>query len=637
MFMMCLLLIGASARAWDVINVDFVYGGSATSNETGQGALGTGTGWVWAYLGSEQTQSTPVTVTDVVDYQGNPTTVDVIYDALSRGAYAADSVQSSTLPATNGHDMMVGYLTTQNATNSVRIQGLAPGANYTLYLFGHGDNEAQNTQFTVNGVTKGSTIDVTGLTQLTEDAHYVVFDFVTADVDGQIQIEYANGPDNAWGSFNGMQITPGLGANTPVPADGSIDVDSLTVNSISWSAPVDPNIVSVGYDVYFSDVDPNFIGELPVSSDQSGTTYNTGTLAGDTTYYWRVDSRVIWDSNSITGNWTDVIPGFGWQFTTAALYAAPEITTMDSTITLLDLLPCNLSATVVENPGNVPAMPITSVAFTVLTDDWLYPAGATASVTNTTIDNNNPTATFTADMAGTYKVKLTVGDGISTVERIAEIRVFTDACEAKKSSPSGWDGDYFDENGDCVVDLTDFAQMGLQWLNSTAMIASETYPDPVYPYVSADVVVDTADAYVIKYPGGVYDPNLYVSEPPLDTSGGPRIITHEQALGGSVIGYTGDGDFIVYEVDVPTTGDYTVSVMNALRSDYSAAFTFTSFDDVTIYGTITASTGTGWGDSPDYDQFKLDSATMTFTAGVQLLKVTWTGQANIDFITLTKQ
>ena len=243
--------------------------------------FGPGTGWTWAYLGAAQTQSTPVTATDVVDFEGNATEVDVTYNALSRGAYGTDSIQSTSLPATDGHDMMEGYFTTQGMANSVTISDLGAGLSYDLYLFGHGDNEAQNTQFTVAGETKGSTIDVTGLGLLTEDAHYVVFTAVEADENGEILIEYANGPDNEWGSFNGMQIThsaaPRGAAHSPSPSGDEVNATGLT--SVSWYSPEqdeygdpfdDPNIVSIqGYDVYWSTTEPNYLSAVPVSALQT--------------------------------------------------------------------------------------------------------------------------------------------------------------------------------------------------------------------------------------------------------------------------------------------------------------------------------------------------------------------------------
>ena len=200
----CLLMASVAAQA-AIINVDFVRNEHA-SYETGVGALSSASGSMYWNALVGNADGAPVTITNIADSEGNATTVDVVYTKTNRDAWATDSVQSSTL--TSGGDLMEAYLTTQGATDSVVIQGLVAGNGYTLYLFGHGDNEDQNTQFTIDGTTLGSTIDVTGLTELTENAHYVVFSNVFADANGEILIEFAPGPDNEWGSFNGMQIVP---------------------------------------------------------------------------------------------------------------------------------------------------------------------------------------------------------------------------------------------------------------------------------------------------------------------------------------------------------------------------------------------------------------------------------------------
>ena len=650
LFIMCLLLFGASAQAWELINVDFVYGTSATTSETGYGAFGPGTGWVWAYLGAGQTQSTPVTVTNVVDFEGNATDVDVTYNALSRGAYGADSVQSSTLPANDGKEMMKGYFTTQGTTNSVTVSDLTAGGYYNLYLFGHGDNEAQNTQFTVVGETKGSTINVAGLTQLTENAHYVVFEFVPADENGEILIEYANGPDNEWGSFNGMQITTASvrgAAHTPVPTGDTVNASE--VSSVSWYSPEqdeeglaldDPNIVSIqGYDVYWSTTEPNYLSATPASAMQAGQSFNPADngldpITFETTYFWRVDAHVTWDSNEITGSFVDIVEGTPWEFTTLSQYLEPQLS-LNSVITTLDLMPVTLAADVTGNSDV-----ITSVTFTLLEDDFEFPTGADVTFTDTTSDNQYPTATLDTDTAGTYKVKLEISDGTTTIDTMAEIVVYADACQAKKDSPSGWTADYFDTNDDCIINMLDLADMADEWLNTTIMKASETYEASVL-YLTADVFIDSADAYAPT------DPN-YTWEAPLKVgSGYPRISELADAYGGSVIGYTDANDFVTYQIDIPVGegGDYTVLVANAFPSGDPRSIAFGTVspdgdpanDDVDAYGIIELSDGTGWGDS-NYGQYKIDSGTITFPEGSHLVRVTWIdGAFNLDYIVLQKE
>jgi hypothetical protein len=192
-------------------------------------------------------------------------------------------------------------------------------------------------------------------------------------------------------------------------------------------------------------------------------------LAYNSTYYWRVDTHVAWDSNSITGNFTDVVQGRVWKFTTRPSYIAPTVT-FNSVITTQPILPAALSATVTNNTET-----ISSVTFTLQTADAMYPVGAIATLTNTTTNKQNPTATLSTDKAGTYKVKLAVFDGVTTVEKLAEVVVYADACAAKKASPGGWTANYYDRNGNCLVQMSDFAVLAQAWLDDTSLKAQATY------------------------------------------------------------------------------------------------------------------------------------------------------------------
>jgi len=94
--------------------------------------------------------------------------------------------------------------------------------------------------------------------------------------------------------------TASLKAGNPNPANGAtgVDVDA----DLSWSAGID----AVSHDVYFG-TDPGNLA--PVSALQSETTYDPGTLAQGTTYYWVIDEFDIGDNLLAAG---DI-----WSFTTA--------------------------------------------------------------------------------------------------------------------------------------------------------------------------------------------------------------------------------------------------------------------------------------------------------------------------------
>ncbi len=97
---------------------------------------------------------------------------------------------------------------------------------------------------------------------------------------------------NVW-SFT----TAPLKATAPNPSNGAAGV---TLNAtLSWA----PGGGAVSHDVYFGTASPG-----TSRGNQSGTTYNPGALAGNTTYYWRIDEK-DGSNNTTTG---DV-----WSFTTS--------------------------------------------------------------------------------------------------------------------------------------------------------------------------------------------------------------------------------------------------------------------------------------------------------------------------------
>jgi hypothetical protein len=100
-----------------------------------------------------------------------------------------------------------------------------------------------------------------------------------------------------------------LNAYAPIPPDGAKWVD--TEADLSWTA----GATGIRRDVYFgtsqTDV-ANGTGGTLKSSQQTTKTYEPGTLALDTTYYWRIDE---FDSGGTK------FPGTVWSFTTIGPYA----------------------------------------------------------------------------------------------------------------------------------------------------------------------------------------------------------------------------------------------------------------------------------------------------------------------------
>ncbi|MDI6787838.1 MAG: hypothetical protein QME51_05660 [Planctomycetota bacterium] len=81
-------------------------------------------------------------------------------------------------------------------------------------------------------------------------------------------------------SFQTGSAAPPAPASSPNPADNLTDVPLS--QQLSWASVSD----ATSYDVYFGTTSPGTLRD-----NQTGTTYNPGTLASSTRYYWRIDSR----------------------------------------------------------------------------------------------------------------------------------------------------------------------------------------------------------------------------------------------------------------------------------------------------------------------------------------------------------
>jgi len=103
--------------------------------------------------------------------------------------------------------------------------------------------------------------------------------------------------------------------SNPNPADSATGV-SITVD-LSWiGGDIDGDPVT--YDVYFGTTSP----PSKIVSNQSGTTYDPGTLDYKTTYYWKI---VAWDNHDSSAS------GSIWEFETIEDTAAPEISNIVTT------------------------------------------------------------------------------------------------------------------------------------------------------------------------------------------------------------------------------------------------------------------------------------------------------------------
>ncbi len=107
-------------------------------------------------------------------------------------------------------------------------------------------------------------------------------------------------------SFTTEATTPPPGqASNPSPANGAT---SVNINAdVSWTA----GSGATSHDVYFGQTSPGTF-----QGNQTSTTFDPGTMANDTTYYWRIDEK----------NASSTTTGTVWSFTTEAAGAAVTIT-----------------------------------------------------------------------------------------------------------------------------------------------------------------------------------------------------------------------------------------------------------------------------------------------------------------------
>ncbi len=416
--------------------------------------------------------------------------------------------------------------------------------------------------------------------------------------------------------------------NVLIEWDAANERTVLTAVHPQQPAPYFDDVAVLG-DIEFGwdNWDPNFTGddvsiELYVSTDPNGADYlapvysavvtgearSTATvnIASAGIYYWQVK----------TDNGTEQLSDLFWF--EAVTYKAPELSGGDSVWTTLDLVPATMSASI-ETFGT----PLTSVTLELLEDDLAFPTGADAILTPDTSDLENPTASLTTDTAGLYKVLLTVMDGTTTIEKIIAVDVYSDACQAKKDSPSGWVANYYDRDDDCDVDVADFAVLAEAWLNDTTMQVQESAPREV-DYLPQSIFDARIEAESV-------DPDS-VSDAPVTDETGVRIVPEGGASGGQALGWTGGGTWAEYEITVPSSGVYDVYVSTAApRTDCNLNFGDGTTAD--LYGSIGPIVGTGWG---NYNTSVHEGA-LLLPAGTYTVRITWTNEANLDWFSLVQQ
>jgi len=418
---------------------------------------------------------------DLVDIDGNATTVGFGFGPLAGGtdSYNGPAGDTSGMTSQQIVDATAAAIDPNALGNlgiaaaacdyydhtQFTIQGLDPAKTYNLTFFGsHKYDVPGITTYTVYtdgtySVGVASTTlnnnqeSTTGMEWEHNQDEVATLNNVSVQSDDSIWI-------GAFGYINCMQIEEGLGTNAwnPEPSNGATGIEP-TIANLKWNHPVD--ITPDKYILSFNANDPNWINatvvdpvvDLNLDGDPDTTEAAIPiTLDYDTTYYWKV--TVVDDPNEYEGP--------TWLFTTEAelqVDAGPNIITwLDGGIANVDLNGViTYPYTVSDVLWSVIEKPVTS---TVIIDD------DSSAVTSASFDEE-----------GDYVLELWAEDSSVSLEDedTMTVRVFADACEAAKANPSGYIPLTHDSTDDCTVDLSDFAELAIEWLADLSLTENLEY------------------------------------------------------------------------------------------------------------------------------------------------------------------
>jgi hypothetical protein len=255
----------------------------------------------------------------------------------------------------------------------------------------------------------------------------------------------------------------------PDPMNRTPGYDGIVVGTgtktLTWSklTPVAP-ATSVLVDVWFgtdtgtwTEVDNDFAGETSVA---------VTVAEGD--YVWKVDSYLYGNPASVQYDLNDNDPNFppvvrGTVLPFSVVDDAPPTIVVDT----VDMLtwagePVTLTATVTDDLVSASSVAWSSPAdanIVYSAESYVYP---TATVTVTS-DSHQPNTTITATV--TDGNPLGLDDSDTVLVDFAE-----DACQgAGGGFQHLWDVYQADYDNDCIIDLSDFAQMAAQWMDNYAL------------------------------------------------------------------------------------------------------------------------------------------------------------------------
>ncbi len=247
-------------------------------------------------------------------------------------------------------------------------------------------------------------------------------------------------------------------ATSPMPAN-NVNV-GIGLSQLSWTNP-EPNEVGgiITCDVYLGTNEPNLVrpgynlNTLVTGTSAESVAIPAGTIQRNTTYYWIVDVH-----DTTRGK----TQGFVWTFNTNN--NPPQVTVGGTQYLWLNNAgdPASASA-ILSGSATDDGYP---TPFTLLWEQVSGPA-------TVTIDPSNVAqTTVVLPATGDYQFRLTANDTDLQGTGLTQIYVRANPCLAAQVKP-GYTVIPGDFNNDCVVDMTDFADIAKNWLECNSLAPCE--------------------------------------------------------------------------------------------------------------------------------------------------------------------
>jgi Bacterial Ig-like domain (group 3)/MBG domain (YGX type) len=316
---------------------------------------------------------------------GNGNALSPTNAALVDSLGGASSVQLSltgaggtwSAPAVN--DLLFDYVWVNGGVGTVSLTGLAPNQFFELYLYGQGDNPAQNSKFTL-GVANGGLSGISPASDRSVMANTYVKLAGTADGSGNVTFTW-QAAVSGFAGFNGFQ----LDLNPP------IDTTPPTLVSFEHDKGAGPILVNepVTYTVTFSEA----MASATVNTDDFGNASATATTINSVTATANPAVFTVVATSSEAGTLQLQINSGATltDFASLALDAASAIPD-DSTLTVNDL-PKTLTTISAVSSGS-PTTYGQTVTFTATVSP--IPSGGTVQFYNGFVELDAPVAVNTS-------------------------------------------------------------------------------------------------------------------------------------------------------------------------------------------------------------------------------------------------